>query len=160
MIVRQARIEDLAAVSDLAARLVKRGSFAHTTIDYRVGINRMIKAVMHSQEWLGVAEHNGKFVGFLLLVLTKYWWSMNEVYALDDGIYSERAGAGAALIRAGVKWAREQGAKEVILAINGLIDTEKAAHVIASCGFELRGVCMSMYLQNKAAQKGVAKWAA
>jgi hypothetical protein len=150
MIVRLAKPDDIHAVIAMGERMLLRGSFAHTKLSFRACMNRMLLAIRNQHEWLGVALVGEKIVGALLLTVVKYWWSDSERYVLDDGLYAEHPGAGAALVRAGTRWAQSIGVKEIILTLNSNIETDRSVRVLNRCGFVDRGICVSMDLRMEA----------
>ena len=97
--IRKATTGDIDAIIQLGSRLVNSGAFAHTNVSYRACVDRLVTAIRSPNQWLGVALHEGKVVGFLLLQVVSYWWSTNDRYVLDDGIYCERPLLGRALVR-------------------------------------------------------------
>lgn len=145
MIVRAASSDDIPAVIELGVRMVKKSAFRDTTVHYGQCMNRLLRATSSRREKLFVAEHSGVIVGFLILCITMYWWSATESYALDDGIYAEHAGAGRALIRFGMAWAKINGCREVMISFNSRIDTERAVEtLVKGNGFTRRGVNVSV----------------
>lgn len=154
--IRLATIADIPVITDLGIRLVSRSDFAHTTPNRCAMTDRFLHAIRSKSEWLGVAEHDGKIVGSLLLVVVKYWWTRDEHYVLDDGLYCERPGAGAALIRAGLRWASRLNVKEVLLAVNSGFDIDRTARVMNRCGLQNRGITVSMRVDGVEARR----WAA
>jgi len=149
MNVRPAKNEDVNAIVELGEQLVARSSFAGTKVSYLMCVNRLLRAIREPDELLVVAEHSGAIVGFLILVMTRYWWSRDDRYVLYDGIFAVRAGAGAAMVRYGVYWAKQHGAREVIIALNSGVETDRAARVLNRCGLRDRGINVSIVLTGE-----------
>jgi hypothetical protein len=156
-VIRRASIDDVDAIIQLGVTLIASGAYSHTAISYRDCINRLIKAIRSPNEWCGVAEHNGKIVGFLIMVLVPYWWSAREIYALDDGIFCVRPGLGRKLAAAGAQWAFYHGAKEVMISLTSSTNTARSAlALLKRSDFSERGVVISMGLTSVKIAKKVA----
>ncbi len=157
MRVRKATFHDVEAIAELGKRLIASSDFAHTTPSTRAMMQRFMLAIHNVREWLGVAEHEGKIVGALLLTAQRYYWTEGEYCIMDDGIYAERAGAGAALVRSGLKWAATvPGVRDVLIAINSGMDVERTVRLLEHCGLRRRGVCVSLRVDGAEAKR----WAA
>jgi hypothetical protein len=156
VIARLAKYDDLPEIAELGQRMIARSTWAHTTFDHRACMNRLLLALRSTHEWLAVVEHDGVITAAMLLTKQRYWWTADEYYVGDEAFYAERPGAGATLIKAGVKWAIQSGAKEIIFALNGGIDTERAVRVFNACGLKDRGICVSM----RFVERGAQRWAA
>jgi hypothetical protein len=155
--IRRASIDDVDAIIQLGVALIKDGAYSHTTISYRECVNRIGKAIRSPNEWCGVAIHNDKVVGFLIMVIVPYWWSQNEFYALDDGVFCTRPGLGRKLVAAGAQWAFHRGAKEVMIALTSRVSTVSSALALLSrSDFSERGVVISMGLTDVKIAKKVA----
>jgi hypothetical protein len=155
--IRRASIEDVDAIITLGVELIAKGAYSRTTISYRECVNRIAKAIRSPQEWVGVAEHNGHVVGFLIMVIVPYWWSQNEFYALDDGLYCKRPGLGRKLVAAGTEWAFRKGAQEVMISLTSRINTaDSALALMQRSYFSERGVVISMRRDDVRSVKKVA----
>lgn len=149
MKVRPASSDDIPSIFALGKSLVNKSEFSGTSVSYLMCVNRFLRAIQSPDELLLVAEHNGAIVGFLILVMIRYWWSSDDLYVLDDGIYSERAGSGSALIRYGIAWAKQHGAREIIIALNSGIETDRSVRALNRCGLHDRGINVSIKLREE-----------
>jgi hypothetical protein len=142
--IRLATIDDIPDIIALGERLVRKGAYADTQINFKACVDRLTLAIRSPDQWIGVAVHRRRIVGFLVLQVVRYWWTGAEKYVLDDGIYCEKPGHGRALIRAGEAWATSQiGVREILIAFTSSIDTFRSARTLARLGYTERGVVMS-----------------
>jgi len=154
--IRRATTGDIDAIIKLGVGLISSGAYAYTAISYRACIDRLTKAMRSPDEWIGVALHEGHVVGFLIMVIVSHWWSSQDKYALDDGVFCTRPGLGRKLITAGTDWAFQHGATEVMIAFTSNFKTLRSATALKRIGFTDRGVVVSMHRGDKRA----SKWAA
>jgi GNAT superfamily N-acetyltransferase len=142
--IRLATIDDIPDIIALGERLVRQGAYAQTQVNFLSCANRLTRALRDPDEWLGVAEHRGRVVGFLILQVVRHWWSGTDCVVLDDGIYCTRPGLGRALVRAGEQWAWSRiGVREVLIALTSNVGTARSARVLARLGYTDRGVVVS-----------------
>lgn len=142
--IRTAKIDDIDEIVRLGTKLVNSGAYRDTVISYRTCVERLALAIRSPDQWLGVAVRDGKVVGFLLLQVVSYWWSANDRYVLDDGIFCTSPGMGRSLVKAGVQWAaRQRGVREVMLALTSQFQTDRSVRALAHCGFRERGVVVA-----------------
>jgi GNAT superfamily N-acetyltransferase len=160
-VIRLATLDDIEAIVTLGARLIRSGAYSHTTISFKACVDRLTRAIRSKDEWIGVAVHDGKIVGFLIVVLAPYWWSSSGKFALDDGIYCTRPGLGRMLVQAAAEWAARRGAKEFLVAFTSRINPEHTARsamaLVARGQFKERGVVISL---DPGTIVRRAKWAA
>jgi hypothetical protein len=160
-VIRLATLDDVDAIITLGARLIRSGAYSHTTISFKACVDRLTRAIRSKDEWIGVAEHDGKVVGFLIVVLVPYWWSGGEKYALDDGIYCTRPGLGRQLVQAAAEWVCRKGAKEFLVSFTSRINpthTARSAMALVARGqFKERGLVISL---DPGTIVRRAKWAA
>lgn len=155
--IRRASIDDVDAIITLGVELIAKGAYSRTTISYRECVNRIAGAIRSPKEWVGVAEHGDHIVGFLIMTLVPYWWSANEHYALDDGLYCKRPGLGRKLVAAGTAWAFNRGAQEVMISLTSNIHTARSAlALMCRSDFSERGVVISMRRDDVRSVKKVA----
>lgn len=148
--IRRARHQDLPAIIDLGSALNKRGSWRYAKIEFKPAMDRLLRGLRDPHEWIGVAEHKGQIVGFLILVAQPMWWCPSMLQVLDDIIYCERPGLGRKLLKAGVEWAESlDGVAEIIISLNAGIETERSARAIEAQGFMPRGVTLSKLLSKR-----------
>lgn len=156
MKIRRAQPLDIPQIFDIALEMQRRGAFQYTKMNFSAITNRCLDAIHNPNMWLGVAEHEGKIVGALMLIYQRYWWTKDEYFVIDDGIFSSRAGAGVWLVRAGVKWAMSKSPKEITICINSDIDLDKTVQTLDRLGLRARGINVSMRLDTAEARQ----WAA
>lgn len=154
--IRPATFDDTISIVRLGGMLIKSSAFKDTKISLNACINRIRQAIIDPYSWIGVAEHRGEIVGFLILQRVRYWWTRDEFYVLDDALFCERAGLGAQLVRAGVRWAFAQpNVREIILSFNSKRAIDRSIRTLARQGFREHGVNISIQFDREAKQ-----WAA
>lgn len=130
------------AIVDLGEQLRSSGAFANTGFNRFAAVSHVMESIRDPNRWVGVAEHDGKIVGFLMLVAQPYWWNPSAWQVLDDVIYCARAGMGRALIRAGLKWAWSMPqVVDVIISLNNG-NAEQFVPALRRAGLERRGIAM------------------
>lgn len=155
--IRVATINDIPAIIECGDRLMRAGEFHFTGINFQAAVDRLVHAIRSPVEWMGVAEHKGKIVGFLILVAQPMWWQPKLWQVVDDIIYCERPGMGRALLHAGLKWAWSvSGVAEVILSLNSGLSTDRAASALCKHGLRTRGITLSIARPTTEAKR----WAA
>jgi hypothetical protein len=155
-VIRRARLGDIPAIIDVGHRLMQRGAFAYSGIDFRAAVDRLTRAVQSRTEFIAVAIHKEQVVGFLILVAQPMWWQPSKWQVVDDLIYCERPGLGRHLLKLGIAWAHTiPRVCEIIISLNSNIDTERATKALVAHGMTKRGVTLSIPVS-----KEVQSWAA
>lgn len=133
------KIEDFRKMIDLGKLMHKEGYFHDLPYDER----RLEQVSQHAIDNPNmtaafVAEHDGKLVGMIAGFISYYFFN-NEKYAGDYLTYidpSKRGSIAAArLLAAFEKWAKDNGAKEVIIGLRVSIDNERALKFFSGLGY-------------------------
>lgn len=156
--IRKAKLTDIPAIIHLGQELTRSGEWSYTTIDFTAAVGRLRQAVTSIHEWVGIAEHRGRVVGFMILVSQPMWWNPKQRQVVDDILYCARPGMGRALVKAGLKWAwSDSRVAEVILSLNSGLATERATRALCKYGLRPRGVTLSV---GRPEIEEAKKWAA
>lgn len=139
--VRPARASDWRLLRDLRLRALADApdafgeTFAHArTLEDRDWIAR---ASFDPTVYRLIAERDGAPVGMTVAVLDRVDHGLAHLYAMWVAPDARRAGAGSALVRAALAWARQRAALTVELRVS---DTRPDARALyTACGFKLAG---------------------
>lgn len=157
--IRRATLQDLPYIIELGGALTREGHWSFTSINFKAAMDRLTRAVRSRTEYIAVAEHNARIVGFIILIAQPLWWNPSQWQVIDDIIWCERAGMGRQLMKAGIAWAASLpvDVREIIVSLNSGINTEGASKVLRSVGLAERGVTLSVPIMKR---RGHVRWVA
>jgi GNAT superfamily N-acetyltransferase len=140
--VRAPKPNDLPALLTLAQRMHAEGAYSFLPFDPRKVALLFVTCGATKGHFAAVAERDGVIVGFLGGKLAPYPFC-DELLATDLGFYvapEHRASTAAVrLLRTFRAWARDQGAREVSLAISSGVDIERIGALYQRMGFRAAG---------------------
>lgn len=117
MIVRAATIRDVDAIVAIGRSMHAGSAHGYVAFNGDHAGAFVVRAVMSNMCYSGVAEHDGKIVGFMIGTMQD-WPFLTLKVATDLVVVSTRAGAGSMLYNAFERWAWANGADEISLSMS------------------------------------------
>lgn len=143
MIVRSARHGDMDRLVELGKQMHAEGAYASLPFDEAKVREQIADYLEHPEgRCLLVAEGADGVAGMLAGFVDEYYFC-HETVACDLVLYVERAHRGSSaavrLIRAFRAWAREQGARDLCLAVSSGEDIERTGRLYERLGLQCVG---------------------
>lgn len=115
MLIKDANLNDIAAIEMLCAAMAKETNFKNLRFDHRKAFDSL-NAMIRSGYFVKVAILNDKIVGGMIGYLSTPWYS-NDLIAYDIGLFVEENARGGRLammlVKAFTEWAKNEGATQI-----------------------------------------------
>jgi len=142
--IRFARPSDLDEIVAMGKRAHEKSSYAAYTVNDRTCRDTLRTCMATESRCVLLAiDCDNKPTGFIIGAVESYWFLTNVKVASDWMTYAERPGDGRRLLRAFVRWAKEQGACELELSISvGGVAAERTESLYRHLGLTSVGALM------------------